>query len=118
MLFLQFQNNVDKINFILFYEAFNVNNKFIIVIIIISMYFTSYIILMLFSSFMLSHDQHFVLPSLTSFRAPSRDIRNYPPFSLARKKCPSAGCATAANFIYNYTDILSAEINTLKHTLR
>jgi len=73
---------------------------------------------MLFSSFMLSHDQHFVLPSLISFRAPSRDIRNSPLFSLACKNCPTARCATAANLIYNDIDVFSAEMNKLKHTLR
>ena len=73
---------------------------------------------MLFSLFMLSHDQHFVLPSLTSFRAPSRDIRNFPLLSLALKNCQSARYATVANFMCNDIDVFSAEINTLKHTLR
>jgi hypothetical protein len=74
-------------------------------------------VVIIFSSFMLSSDQHFVLPSMTSFRAPSRDIRNFPLFSLARKNFPSARYATAANLIYNDIDVFSAEISTLKHNL-
>ena len=42
MLFLQFQNNVDKINFILFYDAFHINNGFIIIIIIIIIIITHF----------------------------------------------------------------------------
>jgi hypothetical protein len=56
-------------------------------------------------------DQHFILPSLTSFRVPPHYIRNFTLFSLARKNCQSARCATAANLLHNYIDVFSMEIS-------
>jgi hypothetical protein len=53
----------------------------------------------------------------SSLKVPSCNIRNFSPFSVVRRKCPSARCAAAANMTCSDTDIFSKPVRLMKQIL-